>query len=239
MYTSRYIKFYAEERNVLFSDKVVFTPVKPIKNNIVPKISSHIHRDIFEKMLLQSGSFFNNKGELPVIFQSTPVSWVRSHQEAPYFHSERDGHKVSDSLKYLNYTSESDRAIAQCILGSTLFFMWYISISDCYNLTQQPIQSFPFNKDVVVDSQYFIQLANSYNADLKANALRRVYQYKTSGRVEYDEFYPKKSKHIIDEIDRVLAQHYGFTDEELDYIINYDIKYRMGLVGGAGDEGDE
>jgi hypothetical protein len=26
----------------------------------------------------------------------------------------------------------------------------------------------------------------------------------------------------------VLASHYGFTDEELDFIINYDIKYRMG-----------
>ena len=38
----------------------------------------------------------------------------------------------------------------------------------------------------------------------------------------------KKSKSIIDEIDKVLAVHYGFTDEELDFIINYDIKYRMG-----------
>ncbi len=33
---------------------------------------------------------------------------------------------------------------------------------------------------------------------------------------------------ILDEIDRILARHYGFTDEELDFIINYDIKYRMG-----------
>jgi hypothetical protein len=33
---------------------------------------------------------------------------------------------------------------------------------------------------------------------------------------------------IIDEIDTVLAEHYGFTEEELDFIINYDIKYRMG-----------
>jgi hypothetical protein len=50
----------------------------------------------------------------------------------------------------------------------------------------------------------------------------------------------KDAKHIIDEIDRVLARHYGFTDEELDYIINYDIKYRMGLVGGdAADEDGE
>ena len=46
--------------------------------------------------------------------------------------------------------------------------------------------------------------------------------------VEYQEFYPSKSKPIIDEIDRLLARHYGFTDDELDFIINYDIKYRMG-----------
>ena len=26
----------------------------------------------------------------------------------------------------------------------------------------------------------------------------------------------------------MLARHYGFTDEQLDFIINYDIKYRMG-----------
>jgi len=45
------------------------------------------------------------------------------------------------------------------------------------------------------------------------------------------------SKAILDEIDRVLAAHYGFTQEELDFIpstkllragINYDIKYRKG-----------
>jgi hypothetical protein len=42
------------------------------------------------------------------------------------------------------------------------------------------------------------------------------------------------SKPIIDEIDRVLAAHYGFTEEELDFPSiklrtgNYDIRYRMG-----------
>ncbi len=33
--------------------------------------------------------------------------------------------------------------------------------------------------------------------------------------------------------DKVLGRHYGFTEEELDFIINYDIKYRMGK-GAAG-----
>lgn len=32
---------------------------------------------------------------------------------------------------------------------------------------------------------------------------------------------------ITSNIDRVLAKPYGFTDEELDFIINYDIKYRI------------
>jgi hypothetical protein len=51
---------------------------------------------------------------------------------------------------------------------------------------------------------------------------------------EYQTFYPSISKPIIDQIDTVLAQHYGFTPEELDFIINYDIKYRLGR--GAGEE---
>ena len=31
------------------------------------------------------------------------------------------------------------------------------------------------------------------------------------------------------EIAMIFAQHYAFTDEELDFIINYDIKYRLGV----------
>ena len=64
--------------------------------------------------------------------------------------------------------------------------------------------------------------------DMKRNAIRRTAESGQTGRIEYDEFWPRHSKFIIDEIDRVLAKHYGFTDEELDFIINYDIKYRMG-----------
>ena len=45
---------------------------------------------------------------------------------------------------------------------------------------------------------------------------------------------PNKSKPVIDKIDRVLARYYGFADEELDFIINYDIKCRMGGGGRGG-----
>jgi hypothetical protein len=34
----------------------------------------------------------------------------------------------------------------------------------------------------------------------------------------------------------VLTRHYKFTEEELDFIINYDIKYRMGSDSEADED---
>jgi hypothetical protein len=44
--------------------------------------------------------------------------------------------------------------------------------------------------------------------------------------------YPDPTMHLkllIDEIDRLLTQHYRFTEEQLNFINNYDIKYQMGV----------
>ena len=72
--------------------------------------------------------------------------------------------------------------------------------------------------------------------DLAKNSDIRKIKYKSTGLVEMQKFFPKLSKPILDEIDIVLARHYGFTEEELDFIINYDIKYRMGRDAEAENE---
>lgn len=69
-----------------------------------------------------------------------------------------------------------------------------------------------------------ISLCGDLMQNYKQNA-----QDKHRGTTPCYEIYANLAKAIIDKIDGVLAQYYGFTDEELDYIINYDIKYRMGL----------
>lgn len=55
---------------------------------------------------------------------------------------------------------------------------------------------------------------------------RHIHRRGATVKKEYFEI--KKSKPIIDNIDRILAHHYNLTDEELDFIVNYDIKYRLG-----------
>jgi len=48
-------------------------------------------------------------------------------------------------------------------------------------------------------------------------------------------FFFKESKELIDKIDEVLANYFGLSDQELDFVINYDIKYRVGR-DADGDE---
>jgi len=71
---------------------------------------------------------------------------------------------------------------------------------------------------------------------LNRNSMMLVRQQKQTGHTETQCFKIQKSKPIIDEIDHALAKHYGFTEEELDFIINYDIKYRMGQEIDEGGE---
>ena len=48
------------------------------------------------------------------------------------------------------------------------------------------------------------------------------------GLTKTQSFKILKSRLLINEIENALVEYYGFTEEELDFIVNYDIKYRMG-----------
>ena len=64
-------------------------------------------------------------------------------------------------------------------------------------------------------------------ADYKANAVRKT--IRVGGQVvEMDEIHARLSRPIILEIDRILAPHYGLTDEELRFLQDYDVEFRSG-----------
>ena len=153
----------------------------------------------------------------------------------PYFHSATRQRSL-DHLKDLYFVSQKEAEAIGAIINSTCFYYWFIIQGNCRDIAGPDITSFPTGN---INDATLTELQGKFNSlmeDYRKHSKPRVYNYATSGRVEYQEFYPKYSKPIIDEIDRVLAQHYGFTPEELDFIINYDIKYRMGRDNGEESE---
>ena len=229
-FTTGYSRWYADERDRVF-DLVAYTDIEELRyKTAIPKVSNRLHLQVLRKMFnadwqLQHTLPVKDSSTRPVYYHSTPVNWIRSHSTAPYFRSDRDGVKAPNGLNTLDPTPEAFRNI-QGILSSTSFFVWWLALSDCYHLNRPEVLTFPMCQDETLSA-----LSQELEQDMQAKSKRRVYNYKTTGMVEYDEFYLKQSKPIIDEIDRVLAEHYGFTEEELDFIINYDIKYRMGREG--------
>ena len=126
-------------------------------------------------------------------------------------------------------------AFTNCLLNSSMFYWYYSTLSDCEHINDMLIRGFPIPTNWT--ASIWFKLSERLAADLVANAKRKVISTKQGRTIEYDEMKALQSKSIIDEIDRTLAQHYGFTDEELDFIINYDIKYRMGRESGEDEIG--
>ena len=132
---------------------------------------------------------------------------------------------TSSTLKSIAINSKSMVDTIVSYLNSSTFALIYFCYSDCYHLTNKDLNRIYLSN---FDIKLLSDKCNSLMTSLKRNSIIKSTSYKTKGNVVYQELYPRYSKKEIDEIDKVLAKHYGFTEEELDFIINYDIKYRMG-----------
>jgi len=133
--------------------------------------------------------------------------------------------KLSDNYQKVSIPSEYE-SFAFCILNSQLAYWSWVVQGDCYRFTKTDALSFTIPASAT--DAIYKNLYDKIVYDYEANSQIVNKKARNKLLVSEKQFFPQKSKPIIDEIDKVLAQHYGFTEEELDFIINYDIKYRMG-----------
>jgi len=240
VYSTTYNRWYSEVRPMLF-ELLLFAEISDyLIDGAVPKIGQPTAKLVRQSIahFAPLGKYLTVNTKQLVYFHNSPQYWIRAMDFAPYFCNERDGEQISTQVKSLHLATPIDVSVAVATLNSSLFYWWFIVLSDCRHLNLREIENFPIGLDSMSEivKKKLASISNKLMDDLKHHANRKEAYYKATGKVIYDEFYPKYSKSIIDEIDRILAQHFGFTDEELDFIINYDIKYRMGLDNLQGEE---
>lgn len=230
-YTTRYYHWKTEFRPFLLN-QLRYTKGVFFNDYVsLSKISADLENSIMAKMLSNRklAYLYENNGTYSIYYHGAPRYFTRATTFIPYFYNEKDGEKLSVSIRRISFNKNDTAQIASCIICSSLFYYWFVVSSDCRHLNSREVDNFPYslndNQDYIVDMNF--QCDKLMN-DFKIKKIRKNTFYKATGQVIYDEFYPKLSKPIIDKIDKILARHYGFTEEELDFIINYDIKFRMG-----------
>jgi tRNA1(Val) A37 N6-methylase TrmN6 len=229
-YGTGFTKWKSIERNFLFK-KIAYNliSINP-KEYILPKIASDIENGILSKIISNKilGLYFTSKKNNPVYYRiGGGRYWKIFTDFSPKFIlNERTTVSSRENLLFFDTKSAKDSIIS--VLSSSLFYWYFVLTTNCRDLNPSDLKDFPFScsEDGINDR---LSLASkNLMKDYNQKSLMKMKVSKKTGDITYQEFYPKLSKLIIDEIDKILSKHYGFTEEELDFIINYDIKYRMG-----------
>jgi len=138
----------------------------------------------------------------------------------------------SSEEKIISLMSDVDRFHVIAALSSSLWWWYFTITSDCRHLGNRDIATFPFDPKALDmnSSKALNELGLKYVGDLRSKSKRETRVYKGKNAVDCISFRVKQSKQLIDEIDVLICKSCGLSDEETDFIINYDIKYRMGAT---------
>lgn len=214
MFTTKYLRTNNSEtlfKTLKFEQAIIDTA----REHLIPKIGSGLHKNIWKKLHSKKkdiNSVISSDGVQLYYKDYGETYWIFPFNFIPYLTPIKSYKMVYCEDKYSNQVFQ--------ILNSSLFYVFYSTISDCWHFGNWHINEYPVSIKEVEHLEKDI-----ISASYKEN---RITRYDSRANGDIYEYHISKSKPIIDEIDKLLAKHYGFTEEELDFIINYDIKYRMG-----------
>jgi len=142
--------------------------------------------------------------------------------------------RVRGEVNEIDFDNGPNCDVSHAILNSSTYYQFFCIYTDTRHINPSNVTEFPL--DLTVFSNEMKERLAVLSKRLSICFKAHTTQWRKSGLL-IDSIDSKPCKSIIDEIDRVLARHHGFTDEELDFVINYDIKYRMGQE--AAESGEE
>lgn len=230
VYSTEYTKWAADDRKLLFRNKHFVKVSRKRDSFWIPKFTHKVEKNILEKVLkshMSLGNYLSNHKSSSMFYRTTGgLYWKVFTDFSPKFYSNGIVMKSSRETS-MSLGEELSSKTAVAIFSSNLFWWWYTITSNLRDLNPSDIKGFRFSSEIATDNA-IKEKGEEYLKDLEDNSTMLIREQKNKGTTETQSFKISKSKPIIDEIDKLLAKHYGFTEEELDFIINYDIKYRMG-----------
>lgn len=217
IFTDSYKYWYNAERDTLFTNA---TAVKNTlsEDEFIPKVGSQLDVDIYKKITSKSTRMIDMfKGEEHSIYLNMRATfWIKAFL----------GEHCGAEYKQLNCESVEKRNFCMCLLNSSLFWWYWICVSDCWHITQKELAGF-----AVPELSDYTQI-NKLAEQLESK-LEETKEYVGTKQTEY-EYKHKKCAKEIHKIDDYINRLYGLTEQQSLYIKDFAFRYRIG--GGAEDE---
>ena len=185
----------------------------------IPKIGSKMEKNILTKIFKNTPikTFYDDKGE-PIYYRTTGGRYFKVVTNYP---------TGSTKEKPLYLQKRLTNAIG-CILSSSLAFWFYQIYSNNLDWKTYEIENFTIPQLSTENIEYLDKLYTRYLSDIEAKANIRTTSGKSTYNVDsFKEYKIVRSKTIIDEIDDYICPLYGLTEEETDFIKNYELEFRL------------
>jgi hypothetical protein len=194
----------------------------------IGKIGSSIDKSIYANVSIQKTRIANlavKSSKFLVYYQEACRYWLKACVGLPFF--KRNGESIVPPHGRILCLSSKDAAdFVFCLLNSSLFFWYYSLFSDCEHVNDQIVKNIPIPSNW--DSIQWSYLADELSKNLEINANLKTIKTKQGHQIEYHEIKAMFAKRVINDLDIELSNLYKLSEIELDYLINYDIKYRVG-----------
>lgn len=200
--------------------------------SLYPKYKKYIEKNIYRKLAIDSAisKYLGSSRKNALTYRTAGGRYWKIVINRPFANI-----STSNKTKTLNNRISSFELVA--VLNTNLFWWYYVNFFDLYNFKDYMIFHFMYNADEKIESKELTKLGKELMKSFERNKVENTQFIQSRQKATiFESFNPAQSKSIIDEIDNILALHYCFTEEELDFIINYDIKYRMGYELNNSDE---
>lgn len=211
VYSSSYYHWYSDERDELLNNATIL-PVKPT-DKYIPKIGVTFEQSIFEKILSVKGKTlpeigFDKENTSPVYLNMRGCFWMKAFSFNP------------GSKEYNKFDCPAEmQPYILCLLNSNLYFLYWTVVSDCWHITGKELSGFTIPTKGI-DFAAFKDLASKLE-----QRLEETKKYIGSKQTAY-EYKHKDCKKEIDDIDVALQQIYRLSNEEIEFLRNYKIRYR-------------
>ena len=186
----------------------------------IPKIGSEIEKTILNKLFnyTKLGSLIKTSGS-PIIYRFAG---------GRYFKVVTNYSTGSSAERTIYFANSKIADAVGCILSSSLSFWFYQIFSDNLNWKTYEIENFTSPQLSTENIEYLDKLYTRYLSDIEAKANIRTTSGKSTYNVDsFKEYKIVRSKTIIDEIDDYICPLYGLTEEETDFIKNYELEFRL------------
>ena len=210
VFTGNYRYWYKQERCRLFSD------IQMVKNKYenaecIPKLGTdkdiNIYKRIINAKKMQSVYAISRNGTESVYLNRREAFWMKAYRE-----------KVEDpEYKVFSFRTSIEADFCYCLINSTLFWWYWISVSDCWHV-RKDLNGFMMPRQI--DMTRATELACNLRQRLEET---KVYVGTKQTQYEY------KHRECLEEIraiDDFINAAYGLTEAESNYIKNFAIKYR-------------